>query len=116
MRQAGILAACGIVSLTKMTVRLSEDHARAKRTAAGLRSIPGLHIPEVVETNILMVDTDAEASDWVAAIREQGVWAMAFSAHRIRLVFHYDVDDDGVDRAIAAFRAAAERLAPVRAG
>lgn len=103
MRQAGILAACGIVSLQKMVDRLAEDHRRAQELASRLRSIPGLKVPNVVETNILMVDTVAPATEWVAAIRERNVWGMAFSPTRIRLVFHYDVDDAGVDSAASAF-------------
>lgn len=116
MRQAGILAACGIVSLTKMIDRLAEDHRRTRAMADALRGVQGLRVPNAVETNILMVDTALPAADWVAAIRTNDVWALPFAANRIRLVFHYDVDDAGLDRAVSAFKAAAEKLAHAPVG
>jgi threonine aldolase len=107
MRQSGLLAACGIVSLTKMVDRLAYDHRRAKQAAEALESVPGLSIEwETVQTNMVMVNTDAPADLWLEAIKERGVWAMAPSPNRIRLVFHADVDDSKLDRAIEAFRSA----------
>ena len=57
MRQAGILAAAGIIALDEMTLRLQEDHENAKNLAEGLAEIPGIHLDvEGVQTNIIMVD------------------------------------------------------------
>ena len=106
MRQAGLLAACGIVSLTKMVDRLAEDHARAKRAALVLAELPGLSVNiEGVQTNMVMVDTDGPAEEVVARLAEEGVLCFPNGPQRIRLVFHADVDDAKTDRAIEAFRA-----------
>lgn len=106
MRQSGLLAACGIVSLTKMVDRLAEDHARAKRTAEALCYVPGLTVyPAVVETNMVMVDTEGPAEPVVAALAERGVLCFPNGPQRIRLVFHADVDDAKTDQAIEAFKA-----------
>ncbi len=105
MRQAGLLAACGIVSLTKMVDRLADDHARAKRTAEALTDLPGLTVyPSVVETNMVMVDTERPAEEMAAELKEEGLLCFPNATHRLRLVFHADVDDAKTDRAIEAFR------------
>lgn len=110
MRQAGLLAACGIVSLTKMVDRLADDHARAKRLATELEGTPGLSVdPSSVHTNMAMLDTDRPAEEWLDALKEHGVWALPPSPHRIRCVFHNDVDDDATTLAIEAIRAVAGR-------
>jgi threonine aldolase len=105
MRQAGILAACGIVSLTKMVDRLAEDHERARRTALALSSIPGLKVEmDTVQTNMVLVHTDQPAVEWQDWLGQEGVWCFPVAANRLRLVFHGDVDDAMTDRAIEAFR------------
>ncbi|HEY0868106.1 MAG TPA: GntG family PLP-dependent aldolase [Fimbriimonas sp.] len=105
MRQSGILAACGIVSLTKMVDRLAEDHARAMRTAEALADVPGLCVePETVETNMVLVPTEKPAVDIQQKLAQQGVLCLPVAANRLRLVFHADVDDAKTDRAIEAFR------------
>lgn len=108
MRQAGILAACGLVSLRTMIPRLADDHRRAKMVAAALSQVPGIDIDlSRVVTNIVMVDTQAPASEWVAALKERGVLAMAFAPNRIRLVFHHQVEDEAARRAVQAFASSA---------
>jgi threonine aldolase len=103
MRQAGILAACGIVSLTKCVDRLADDHRRAKTLAKALDAIPGLSVDMAsVQTNMVYVKL-ADAHACVDELYEQKVWAMATSVDRIRLVFHADVTDDHVGQAIEAF-------------
>jgi threonine aldolase len=105
MRQAGILAACGIVSLTKMVDRLDEDHARAKRLAAALDGVKGLRVDhQTVQTNMVLIDTDAPAESVLDALRGKGVWALPPAENRIRCVFHNDIDDAKTDRAIDALR------------
>ena len=108
MRQAGVLAACGIVSLTKCVDRLADDHRRAKTLAGSLDAMPGLSVDMAsVQTNMVYVTlTDAPA--WVAKLRERKVWVMATGADRIRLVFHADVNDDHVALAIEAFSSLAK--------
>jgi threonine aldolase len=104
MRQAGLLAACGIVALRTMVDRLADDHARARRLAEDLAAMPGLAVdPASVQTNMVMVDTERDASEWVEALAERQVLAIAFGPRRLRLVLHRDVDDQRIDRAVEVF-------------
>ncbi len=104
MRQSGILAACGIVSLTQMVGRLAEDHRRAQELARALSDIPGLRLDfESVQTNMVLVEVDRPAAEWVDALKERGVFVFAVAPQRLRLVLHADVDDEMLDRAVAAF-------------
>ncbi|MBV6457064.1 MAG: L-allo-threonine aldolase [Fimbriimonadaceae bacterium] len=108
MRQAGILAACGIVSLTTMVDRLAEDHRRARELAVGISQIPGFRVPmESVQTNIVMVDIEGDSVHAQSRLEDKGVRCYPFGPHRLRLVTHADVDDQGVVQAIAAFQAVA---------
>jgi threonine aldolase len=105
MRQAGILAACGIVSLTKMVDRLEEDHRRARALAASLSEMPGLKIDwETVQTNMVAVEVPTPASEWVERLREEKVWCLATGPKRIRLVLHADIDDAKLEQAVEAFQ------------
>jgi threonine aldolase len=104
MRQAGLLAACGIVSLTRMVDRLGEDHARASRLAEALDEMPGLQVNrETVQTNIVIVETKKPAEAWQQRLEADGVLCFAFGDHRLRLVLHADIDDGKLERAIKAF-------------
>ncbi len=95
MRQAGILAAAGLYALTHHLARLADDHARARRLAEGLGADPSS-----VDTNIVVLRVpDAAAVARGAA--EHGVLASALGPRFLRLVTHLDVDDDGIDRALA---------------
>ena len=108
MRQAGILAACGIVSLTKNVARLADDHAKAKRLAASVANLPGLSVDlATVQTNMVLVSTTAPAAEWQAKLGDAGVLCFPVAANRLRLVLHADVDDAQVDTAIDAFTALA---------
>ena len=98
MRQAGMLAAPGLLALENRT-RLHEDHERARRLAAGLDGIDGLTAPEP-ETNIVVAETDEPAEDVVAACEDEGVGCVAFGDYRVRLCTHWDVDDDDIERAL----------------
>lgn len=112
MRQAGILAACGIVSLTQMVERLPEDHARARRLAETVNELPGLTVDlDSVETNMVMVDSGKSAAHWQAAMEGEGVRFFPVGPNRFRLVFHADVNDEMTDHAASAFaRVAPEML------
>jgi threonine aldolase len=106
MRQVGILAAACLHALDHHVERLAEDHARAKRLAAGFR-LPGVTVIEP-ETNIVVASLSPplEVPGVLAKLESKGVRMVAFGAGRVRAICHLDVDDAGVDRAITAFREA----------
>jgi len=108
MRQAGILAAAGVVALEQMTERLVEDHARAKRLAEGLTQIPGIEVAPVT-TNILYFQLTDEVSktpgEVVDALVERGVRLLGRLDGRFRAVTHYWISDEDIERTIEAMRA-----------
>jgi threonine aldolase len=105
MRQAGILAACGLISLTKLVDRLADDHARARALATELGSLPGISCdPDANPTNLVMLKTEKPAAEWAAALHEKGVWAMPAASHRLRLVTHADFTDEHLQFALGVFR------------
>lgn len=111
MRQAGILAACGIVSLTQMVDRLADDHRRARSIAQALSELPGLAIDwDRVQTNMVLVATDTPAAEWQARLQELDILCFAVAANRLRLVFHADIDDAKVERAVDAFKKIATKI------
>jgi threonine aldolase len=114
MRQAGIMAAAGIVALDRMIDRLADDHRRARRLAEGLHAIdPRLSDPRLVETNIVMVEvghTGADAKAWLSALEKAGLWCGAWSGKSLRLVTHRHIDDATVDQALAIIRSVAAVL------
>ena len=107
MRQAGILAAAGILALREGPAMLRADHERARRLANGLADLPWARVDvAAVETNIVMCDVvGAEPPALLAHLREHGVLAAQFGPGRVRFVLHRDVDDAGVERCIALCRA-----------
>ncbi len=106
MRQAGILAAAGLIALEQMPARLHEDHSNARLLADGLARIPGIAIdPDSVRTNIVIFDVAGAgltASAFSAALKERGVLANAVSPTRMRFVTHYDVSTAGCQTAVEA--------------
>jgi threonine aldolase len=108
MRQVGILAACGIVSVTKMVQRLAEDHAHARKLAEGLAALKGVQLDlATVQTNIVFFSLPGREKDLPALIEKlqaQRVLAMALGG-RVRMVTHHDVDAEDVDRALNAWKA-----------
>jgi len=108
MRQAGVLAAAGIVALTEMTGRLVEDHARAAALAEGLAELDGLSVdPDSVKTNIVYVDItreDSSSSDVADRLAENAVRMIPTGPKQLRAVTHYQVADSDIKEAIAAFR------------
>lgn len=95
MRQAGVLAAAGLVALEKMIRRLAEDHENARLLARGLAEIPGVSIdPERVQTNILIFDisgTGTTTSALSTRLKERGVLANGINDREMRIVTHKDV-------------------------
>lgn len=105
MRQAGLLAACGIVSLTREVSRLAEDHDRARRFAEALKETPGIEIDwDTIQTNMVILFTDVPAERWLAALKDRDIWALPPAHDRIRCVFHADIDDAKMERAIEVFQ------------
>ncbi|MFZ3048477.1 MAG: low-specificity L-threonine aldolase [Desulfatirhabdiaceae bacterium] len=106
MRQAGVLAAAGIVALEQMVDRLADDHANARFLARGLDAIPGLFVdPERVKTNIAyfdIVQPDLAAADMVGRLGKQGVRMLASGPRTIRAVTHCDVSRQDIETALAA--------------
>lgn len=107
LRQVGVLAACGIISLTRMVDRLREDHVRARRLAEAIHDLPGISLnPEEVETNIIIFYFNhprLTIPELLARLKEKGILALGVFGG-VRLVTHKDVNDEDVDRAIRAFR------------
>lgn len=111
MRQVGIVAAAGILSLEKMTDRLMEDHERAKKIAEGLRQIKGIVVDEdSPHTNMIFLNLSEDVSISMQQIAESmkkfGVLVDAESPRRLRLVTHYWIDDEAVDKSVLAFKKA----------
>lgn len=109
MRQAGILAAAGIIAIEKMTLRLGEDHIRALRLAAGLKEIPGLELlPGSPATNMVFFNLGKGVTKSAHQIEKElesmGVLAHSTSATQFRLVTHYWINDNDVEKTVAAFR------------
>jgi threonine aldolase len=103
MRQAGVIAAAGIVALTEMVGRLASDHARARRLAEALADrFPGSVDPARVATNIVCADASALPASFLDDLAGQGVRAGTIDQGTVRLVTHKDVDDADVDRVLAA--------------
>lgn len=112
MRQAGVIAAAGIVALEHMVDRLQDDHQRAKRLAQDLAGIPGLLVdPGSPFTNMVFLNLGPETAPLTAEtiaqrLAAQGVLVGAVGERRFRLVTHYWIDDSDIDRASDAFAAA----------
>ena len=108
MRQTGSIAAAGIVALETMVDRLAEDHATAKRLAAGLHAIdPRICDPAGIQTNIVRTDisfTSRNAAQWSAALAQAGVAVSPGDARSLRFVTHRHIGDNEIDQTIAAFK------------
>jgi threonine aldolase len=106
MRQAGPLAAAGIIALETMINRLKEDHATAKQLAEGLHRIDtSLVDPQDVETNLVRVDVKASgrtAAQWSAQLQSHGVRVSAADTWSLRFVTHRHIGNADIDDAITA--------------
>src|SRR5580704_4489844 len=111
MRQAGVIAAAGLIALEKMTKRLDLDHKNAKRLAEGVAQIPGFVIdPKKVQTNIVIFDceqTRRTAVEWCDILYKRGLWAQDTAQYSVRFVTHCDVNEEQIDRALSILREAA---------
>jgi len=105
MRQAGIIAVCGLVALRENIDRLAEDHRRAKRLAEGLAEIRGLELnPAEVDTNMVYLQLNESAKLTAPQLAEraqrENVWFLNLGEDTIRMVCHNDIDDGDVKRAV----------------
>jgi threonine aldolase len=107
MRQAGVIAAAGIVALETMVDRLAEDHANARRLAEGLAELPGIAIdPARVRTNIVIFELhrdDLTPDALQDALAARGVRIFAIGGARLRAVTHYEVTREGIEAALGVF-------------
>ncbi len=117
MRQAGIIAAAGIVALTEMVERLDEDHANARLLAEGLATIPGVQLELAhVQTDIVRFELRAASVSvdaFLAALREHGVLMGGMGGTTVRAVTHYGIDASDIRAVVAAARAALSPQAPL---
>jgi threonine aldolase len=111
MRQAGVIAAAGIVALDQMVDRLAEDHRNAKRLAEGLAEIPGIQIdPANVQTNLVFFGLSKELAIEPGTLidrlnREHNVKIGSRGGRQFRVVTHYWITPERIEIALDAFRA-----------
>lgn len=108
MRQAGVLAAAGLVALRDIPPRLHEDHARARKLAEGLARIPGFRVDlQRVHINMVIAHLDDAVADssftLAEKLRDYGILVGSRDARSFRLVTHYWISDQDVDRVVKAF-------------
>lgn len=106
LRQAGVLAAAGIYALDHHIDRLADDHKRAAAFREVVQSIDGCTVPLPSPTNIVFVEID-DAPEVSQALLKEGIHVLTTSPRHLRFVFHIDIDDADLDRAIDAFRTVA---------
>jgi threonine aldolase len=101
MRQAGVLAAAGIVALNEMVDRLADDHANARKLAEGLAELPGVVLdPEQIRTNIVYFEVDRKdmtVEELVKRLDESGARMLPVGPGRIRAVTHYHITAEDID-------------------
>jgi threonine aldolase len=106
LRQAGIIAAAGMYALDHNVERLAEDHDNARVLAEGLAELPGVELdPSKVETNIVIFEVE-DAPRLIGDLWDRGIEMTPLGPRRIRAVTHLDVSSAGIERALAAARAA----------
>ncbi|MCC7157350.1 MAG: aminotransferase class I/II-fold pyridoxal phosphate-dependent enzyme [Bryobacterales bacterium] len=111
MRQAGVLAAAGLIALEQTPARLPEDHANARFLAAGMQSIPGIHVDQsAVATNIVIFDVSAtlkSSAEVSGKLKDRGILINPVTATTLRAVTHYDVSRQDCETALGALAEAA---------
>ena len=108
MRQAGIIAAAGIVALETMVDRLQEDHTNAKLLADGIADLPGVVLdPETIKTNIIYFDMDdnaIESADFLTVLAAKGIQFFDTSPRQFRMVTHYGITAEDILYTINSFK------------
>ena len=106
MRQAGVIAAAGIVALEEMVDRLADDHTNASRLAEGIANTPGLSVEAgKVKTNIVwfdLADDRLGADEFVAGLAAKGVKLLPLGPRRMRMVTHYGIEPADIEAALVA--------------
>lgn len=114
MRQAGILAAAGLIALEKMPARLSEDHANARWMAEKLAAVPGIVVdPAKIATNILIFNvagTALDAGEFAKRMEAMEVRMIAFGPRLIRIVTHYDAPKNACEIAVEKIKEMLKRV------
>ena len=106
MRQSGIIAAAGIVSINMMIERLKEDHLNAKKLANGLNNIPGISIEvEKFQTNMVFCSVDNGKGEWLTeTLSDKGILVGHVGNSVLRLVTHNDISSDDIDYTIKSIQ------------
>ncbi len=108
MRQAGVLAAAGIVALEEMVGRLAEDHANARVLAEGVAEMPGLRVDlDTVQTNMVVIEVQRRGlsgEEFVRRLAARGVKSSPFGGQLVRMVTHHGITRPDVERAIGVTR------------
>jgi threonine aldolase len=112
MRQAGVLAAAGLVALHEMTARLADDHANARLLAEAVAAEPNAEIDlGAVQTNIVIFSLrGGDANGFCQRLKEKGVLASAIGPDAVRFVTHFDVDREACARAAVVVAEALRRM------
>jgi len=114
MRQAGIIAAPGIIAIEKMVDRLKDDHENAKLLARGLSKIDGISLnTDQVQTNIVCYDVSGlgiAAIEWAARLRDLGVKAGAQEAGRARMVTHRGIEKEDIEYTLEVAEKVAKQI------
>ncbi len=113
MRQVGVLAAAGLIAIEESPKVLREDHANAKRLAEGLAEMRGVTIdPERAQTNIVIFDiagTGMSTTQFAAELKSRGVLANGINAREMRMVTHYDLSREAIERTLKIAKEILER-------
>ena len=113
MRQSGVLAAAALVSLDQMVDRLPEDHRRARILGEVIAEYPGYEINlDSVQTNLVIFKPRSDQGAFLDALKARGVLASDMGANGVRLVTHYEITDNQIDRVVAALKELAYVPAP----
>jgi len=108
MRQAGIIAAAGIVALETMVDRLQEDHTNARLLADGIADLPGVVLdPETIKTNIIYFDLDdnaIESANFLTVLAAKGIQFFDTGPRRFRMVTHYGITAEDILYTIDGFK------------
>lgn len=114
MRQAGIIAAPGIVALESMIDRLREDHRNARRLAEGITKIKGIHIDlHFVQTNIVCFNIDGlgiTADFFISKLKKKSILALPLNENKVRMVTHRGIEKEHVEKAIATIESISNEL------
>ena len=104
MRQAGIIAAAGIVALEQMVARLADDHSNARRLAEGLAQTPGITLDlNRVQTDIVIFELQEIApSEFCKRLADYGVKMSPIGGQQVRAVTHYGIESSHIEQALAA--------------